>query len=113
MRSSRLTIPYSHEFADLTLSASVSPGSPEVRDVESPFCGPATGPEVDDVRLVLTREQARGVQKAVNDYMLHDSDPAALALDILRALDPEFATGDDVDAKFCEAMDERPEYQED
>lgn len=118
---SRLSIDYSHEF-ELTLSASVSPGSPEVRDVESPMCGPASGPEVDDVRLELTREQVDAIRRAKYRFphpdgagvRMYDATPpcatltaeqvAEFALAFLRALDPEFATSDRVDEAFIEAL---------
>ena len=98
MRSSHLTISHTHEL-EVELSANVSPGSPEVRDVESPMCGPASGPDVDDVRLVLTREQREAVFVALNEYKVHGI-VEAFTLAVLRALSPEFATGDAVDAAF-------------
>ncbi len=110
MRSSRLTIAYSHEI-ECELSASVSPGSPEVRDVESPMCGPATGPDVDDVRLELTREQREAVFVALNEYKVHGI-VEAFTLAVLRALDPTFADDDHTHDAFVEALGTERERRE-
>lgn len=114
MRSRSVDVTVSHEL-ELTLRASVSPGEPEVRYDRNGEGNPGSGPEVEDVRLVLTLEQIDAVRMAHQRVWSRDHPSLAggatheqierFVEAVLVALNPTVFAGHD--DRFIEAIEDQ------